>query len=214
VPVDVRVHISWSIHLNTVAKRRRTQKTINMSSEHRRDLSPEAVDRKKRKTGKAKEEENKKEEKKIKKEEKSLDEDILDECDTFPDSEYPTPPVLEDCCPDDHPRIENVWQDEPEDEWFCPTCNHSPCSFVQWQEELETIVDLMHPEATNKSKRYHMYKHIIRRLHGTLGKGNRKEVPVCFSQGLADLYPSEYYTGYKPNRFESGPQGDRDYDLM
>jgi hypothetical protein len=186
-----------------------------MSSEHRRDSSPEPVERKMRKKGKAKEEENKKEEKKIvKREEKSLDEDIYDECRAFPDSEYPTPPVLEECCPDDHPKIENVWQDEPEDEWFCQTCKHSPCSFLQWQEELERIVDLLHPEATNKSKRYHMYKHIIRRLHGTLGKGNRKEVPVCFSQGLADLYPSEYYTGYKPNPFESGPRGDRDYDLM
>jgi DNA-directed RNA polymerase subunit M/transcription elongation factor TFIIS len=155
--------------------------TNKNASEHRRDSSPESVDRKK-KEGKVKEEENKKE---VKREDKLLDEYIYD-----------------------------VWQDEPEDEWLCPTCNHSPCSFVQWQEELERIVDLMHPEATNKSKRYHMYKHIIRRLHGTLGKGNRKEVPVCFSQGLADLYPSEYYTGYKPNPFESGPRGDRHYDLM
>jgi hypothetical protein len=83
------------------------------------------------------------------KEDKSLDEDIVDDCEgCFPDSEYPTAPeypvapVLEEQVPDDHPRAVDEHQ-PPEDVWLCDHCGNSPCSFLQWQEELERIVDIM-----------------------------------------------------------------------
>jgi hypothetical protein len=89
------------------------------------------------------------------------------------------------------------------DEWLFPHCLHWPCSFLWWQEELERLVDIMYPEVSNKEKWYHMYKHIICKLHGPLGKGNCRPLPWCFWQGMRDLYPFEYYTGYKPNPFKS-----------
>jgi hypothetical protein len=81
--------------------------------------------------------------------------------------------------PDNLPHAED--QEMPaEDDWFCPCCAHSPCSFLQWQEELEQIVDIMYPEVSNKQKCYHMYRHITRKLHGHLRKGNCKSLPGCF----------------------------------
>jgi hypothetical protein len=95
-------------------------------------------------------------------------------------------------------------QEPPEDRWFCPQCSESPCQFVQWQEELERIVDCMNPDLSNKQKRYELYRHVTRRRHGTLGKGNRKPLPSCFERGMRDLYPSEKYTGYQTAE-HSGP---------
>jgi hypothetical protein len=63
-------------------------------------------------------------------------------------------------------------------------CGKLPCQFVQWQEELETIVSIMHPEASNVTKRFHMYRHMSRKLHGPLAKGERKRLPECFENGL------------------------------
>jgi hypothetical protein len=102
-------------------------------------------------------------EKEEKKEEKSPDKDIVDDCEgCFPDieyppaPEYPTAPVLEKQVPDDHPCAVDEHQ-PPEDIWLCGHCGNSACSFLQWQEELERIVDIMYPEVTNKQKRYHMH---------------------------------------------------------
>ena len=222
---DVRMYFSPFVHLNTVAMRRNGDKHTkrwkkkmdkkkekrNWSSEHRRnntmvmsakerrvvnmdpyDIAIGLVDSK----ASGKKEENPSEE-------------VVDEMEgAFPDSQYPTPPDLESQIPDDLPRQEE--QDEPHDEWICETCNNSPCLFLQWQEEMDRIVDIMAPEVTNDQKRYHMYHHMSCRLHGTLGKGNRKPLPLCFTQGVKELYPSDSYTGYKQNPFDSGPRGDRD----
>jgi hypothetical protein len=79
---------------------------------------------------------------------------------------------------------------------------------MQWQEELERIVDTIYPKVTNYEKRFHMYHHMPRQLHGLLGKGNCKPLPGCFEQGLRELFPSEEYMGLKPNPFGSGPHGD------
>ncbi len=108
--------------------------------------------------------------------------------------------------PDNPPSAEeSAEEDEPtEDGWFCPHCSESPCQFLQWQEELERIVDCMNPDKSNKQKRFELYGHVTRRRHGTLGKGNRKPLPSCFEQGMRDLYPSEKYTGYQ-TAYNSGP---------
>ncbi len=98
--------------------------------------------------------------------------------------------------PDDILAEDSQSQQEP---GFCEHCGHSPCHFLQWQEELERIVDIKYPEVTNKQKDYNMYSHITCRLHGPLGKDNRRPLPLCFGQGMRDLYPSKYYTGYKPS---------------
>ena len=50
----------------------------------------------------------------------------------FPDSEYPTPHVLEEQIPDDLLRAEeDIELSDKEEKWKCPNCMHSPCSFLQ-----------------------------------------------------------------------------------
>jgi hypothetical protein len=131
-------------------------------------------------------------------------EDILDVCEGFPDSVYPTPPVIEDQIPDDHPLQVNQ-EPPPEDEWYCRACGKLPCQFVHWQEELEIIVSIMPLKASNVAKCFHMYRHMLRKLHGPLAKGERKRLPECFENGLRELYPSGKYKGYNPGRFDTGP---------
>jgi hypothetical protein len=88
-------------------------------------------------------------------------------------------------------------QEPPEDMWFCPHCSDSPCEFLQLQQEIERVVNVMDPTISNKSKRNQLYRHMSRRRFGTLGKGNRWPLPSCFEQGIRDLYPSEKNPGYK-----------------
>ena len=109
--------------------------------------------------------------------------------------------------PDNLPSAEEdePTEDEPmEDGWFCPHCSESPCQFLQWQEELERIVDCMNPDKSNKQKRFELYGHVTRRRHGTLGKGNCKPLLSCFRRGMRALYPSEKDTGYQTAE-NSGP---------
>jgi hypothetical protein len=130
-----------------------------MTSEHQRQLEQQEDEK-----AASKEEEKTKEESKE-------EQEPWDQCaGSFPDSCYPTPPRLEEQGLDNLAREEN--QEPPaEDEWHCPVCKNSPCLFLQYQEELERHVDIMYPKVTNKQKRYHMYRHMSRRLHGHLGKG-------------------------------------------
>jgi hypothetical protein len=76
--------------------------------------------------------------------------------------------------------------EEPKDEWYRPHCRSSTYDFLQWQEELERIVDTMYPEVVDKQKRFHMYCHMTHKLHGHLGKDNWKPLPPCFQQGLPE----------------------------
>jgi hypothetical protein len=102
------------------------------------------------------------------KEEETKEEEPWEECKgSFPDSCYPTPPPnFEERMPDNMPPTE---EEEPKDEWYCPHCRSSPCVFLQYQNELERQVNIMYPEVTNKQKRYHVYRHMSRRLYSHLG---------------------------------------------
>jgi hypothetical protein len=107
-------------------------------------------------------------------------------------------PEEEEVEPEDHPAAEN--QEQPvEDEWLCPSCENSPCEFLQAQEELERVVSIMAPETSEKSKRFHTYQFMSRRLHGQLGRNNRRALPPCCVQGIADLFPAEdgVYVGFR-----------------
>ena len=109
----------------------------------------------------------------------------------------------EDELPDNPPSVEEE-EEAPEDGWFCQECSESPCQFLQWQEELERIVDCMNPDASNKQKRFQLYQHVSRRCNGPMDKGNPRQLPSCFERGMRDLYPSEKYTGYS-TAYDSGP---------
>jgi hypothetical protein len=97
---------------------------------------------------------------------------------------------------DDRPD-EDLPQEPPVDPLYCKFCTKTPCVFLEWQEEIERIVEVMYPLEPNKTKRYHMYRRMSRELHGPLGRGCRKPLPHCFVHGFRDLYPDEKYTGFR-----------------
>jgi hypothetical protein len=210
--VQVRMHLSSFIHLNTVDARDKldNNKTSKMekkekrtwSSEHRRNLSIVMSANEKRVANMDAREVSicvlPDSNKKVKVEGKMV---VKQEGNKAKEKEG-----VEDKCeeelPDNPPSVEQ--EEPPEDAWFCPQCSDSPCQFLQWQEELEKCVTVMTPDLTNKEKRYRLYCHVSRRRHGMLGKGNRRPIPSCLEQGMRDLYPSEKYTGYK-SAYDSGP---------
>jgi hypothetical protein len=117
--------------------------------------------------------------------------------------EEPEEPEWDDQDPND------LEQEPPVDPLYCGFCLATPCLFLQWEDELTTCVDILHSEASNKAKRFHMYRHMSRRLHGPMGPGRREPLPGCFVQGLRDLYPQDdptTYTGFKHAR--DGDAGD------
>jgi hypothetical protein len=130
--------------------------------------------------------------------------DTIEEDGPFPDDQYPTAPEWDDQDPDD------VQQEPPIDSTYCHICLQTHCLFLQWQEDLEASVEIMYPEETNRAKRYHMYRRMSRELNGHLGKGNRKPLPGCFTQGLRDLYPEgegKKCTGFKHPRDDGNGDG-------
>ena len=112
---------------------------------------------------------------------------------SFAENDYPAAPEW-----DDRPA-EDLPQEPPVDLFYCAHCLKTPCVFLQYQDEMERVVEIMCPEETNKVKRYHMYRRMSRELHGPLGKGCCKPLPKCFVQGFRDLYPDEEdkYTGFR-----------------
>jgi hypothetical protein len=141
--VQVRMHLSSFIHLNTVGtserlEKKRKGKMETWASEHRRNNTMVMSAEEKRVA--------------------NVDPREISIC-TLPNSERKTvtkeePKVKEykkerkeECeeeGPDNPPCVEE--QEPPEDGWFCPQCSESPCQFLQWQEELERIVDVMNPD--------------------------------------------------------------------
>jgi hypothetical protein len=53
---------------------------------------------------------------------------------------------------------------------------------------------------TNKSKRFTAYQAYIRYRYGHLGKSNRKEIPLCVTNGIRSLWPDPdlNYVGFRP----------------
>ena len=54
-------------------------------------------------------------------------------------------------------------------------------------------------ETENNQIRKQCYKVFMTLLHGSLGRGNRRELPRCIVDAIRDEYPDEVYMGYKPS---------------
>ena len=61
-------------------------------------------------------------------------------------------------------------------------------------------LEIEHDLHINKEIRYHMYRWVSRELHRFLGKGVRKELPMCVVGMVQEMYPSsDGYTGFISN---------------
>jgi hypothetical protein len=59
--------------------------------------------------------------------------------------------------------------------------------------------DMKDDDVTNKEIRYELYHISSRFINGILGKGNRKELPLCVVGEIKDSYPASggNYTGFR-----------------
>jgi HD-GYP domain-containing protein (c-di-GMP phosphodiesterase class II) len=122
----------------------------------------------------------------------SSDEELEEE----PEGQQPAGCQDQEC---DDRDADDLPEEPPIDWMYCSYCLQTPCVFLQYQDEMERIVEVMYQQESNRTKRYHLYRRMSQELHGPLGKGCRKPLPKCFVQGFRDLYPDEAdnYTGFR-----------------
>ena len=105
------------------------------------------------------------------------------------------------------PRIQNP--QDPEAPSCCPHCSHSPCllfqglylSIVHEYEDDIPRDEAGDPVLTNKQIRFILYRHATNWIHGFLGKGKRKQLPICVRGEILDFAPQDdhVYVGFRPS---------------
>jgi hypothetical protein len=100
-------------------------------------------------------------------------EDAVEELEgCFGDNCYPAPAEWDNCTTKDLP------QEPPANCMYCSLCLKAPCVFLQYQDKLERVAEIMYPKESNRTKRYHMYQHHM--SHKSCGPCK------CFVQGFRD----------------------------
>lgn len=83
----------------------------------------------------------------------------------------------------------------------CGFCNETPCVITGCYDMLCQLGDSKQSIGmSNREIRFELYREATRFLHGFLGKGNRRQLPLCVIGEIHDLYPAEKgtkYTGFK-----------------
>jgi hypothetical protein len=92
----------------------------------------------------------------------------------------------------------------------CKHCEHCPCVLDQMDPDMDPTRnlydhlmcrgdDMKDDDVTNKEIRYELYHISSRFINGILGKGNRKELPLCVVGEIKDSYPASCgnYTGFR-----------------
>ena len=90
----------------------------------------------------------------------------------------------------------------------CPHCKHCPCLLLQGLygemiEHGERLIDDAIPGLlTNKQIRFMLYRFATNWIHGFLGKGNQRQIPVCVRGEILDFAPQDdhVYVGFRPSR--------------
>ena len=94
---------------------------------------------------------------------------------------------------------------EEEDNKNCKFCGNHPCSALELEEMLGSIVETYQGIKSNKQMRYIMYTDSTKYIFGTgLGKGVRKKLPFCVQSLIRKLAPDNHYTGFKDAKLEHG----------
>ncbi len=93
---------------------------------------------------------------------------------------------------------------------LCNHCQEDPCD---WSLLGRTIVDSVRADhqadtvdegMTNKSYRFAAYRTYAQVKYGYLGKGNRKPLPICVTNGIRDNFPdpNSVYVGFRQTKEE------------
>lgn len=84
----------------------------------------------------------------------------------------------------------------------CLKCQKEPCIIYQDRQLLMDVVTMkVVGRKPNNECRFLLYKEFTRRLHGYLGKNNRRELPECITTFTRKMFPEQdgQYTRFKNN---------------
>ena len=74
----------------------------------------------------------------------------------------------------------------------CGTCQMNPCEIFQHLPYLHEIATHLKAQGEpNRTIRYKLYRRLSNKLHGTLGRGNRVELPACLVEFIRQNFPNE-----------------------
>ena len=94
-------------------------------------------------------------------------------------------------------------EQEEEGSEICKFCGNHPCSSLELESMLVSIVETYQDIKSNRQMRYLMYTDSTKYIFGTgLGKGVRKKLPSCVQMLIRKLAPDEHYTGFKQAKLE------------
>ena len=73
----------------------------------------------------------------------------------------------------------------------CEFCGDRDCDRMEEREDLEDMIEDLRLDATmqNNQKRFKMYREWIHFKHGSLGKGERREVDECVGMLIVSNFP-------------------------
>jgi hypothetical protein len=85
----------------------------------------------------------------------------------------------------------------------CPFCGWDPCFMQTHYENLlvlgTELEDSQH--YANHEIRFHLYREMVHLYYGSLGSGNRRQLPHCVVSEIHDAYPKcadTEYVGFQP----------------
>ena len=74
---------------------------------------------------------------------------------------------------------------------LCPGCSCEQCKWTEHKEFLQELSKALQAEdTTNTQKRFSMYRNYILVEWGVLGVKNRKKIPKCVTEKIAEMFPS------------------------
>ena len=95
-------------------------------------------------------------------------------------------------------------EEENQEQILCVLCNSVPCL---WKEYGKIVLEgcivwesiglrNTSREVKNRKCRYYCYKEFTRHMHGSLGKGNRIQLPRCIQDKIREKFPNKSSRGY------------------
>jgi hypothetical protein len=84
----------------------------------------------------------------------------------------------------------------------CVHCGLKVCCWMAYNEKIKKDNDLLRHNRPNNEKRFLAYKQFAFAIHGTLMKGDRRQLPKCVVQGIREAWPDKQgkYTGFREKK--------------
>jgi hypothetical protein len=84
----------------------------------------------------------------------------------------------------------------------CAHCGLRMCCWTAYHAKIKGDNDLLRKDKPNNQRRFLAYKQFAFAIHGSLMKGDRRQLPKCVVKGIRETWPDEKgkYTGFKEKK--------------